>query len=181
MQESSWHVVHVVANHERRVAHHFSARYLEHYLPLYSERSQWTDRAVQLERPLFPGYIFIRYSPNVKLSIISTPGVLRLLGDSSFHTVSETEIAAIREGLSSGCVLRPHPPIALGTEVRVQSGVFQGIKGVVTELRQRCKVVIRFAAVEQCFSVELSPEELEIVACPVPDADRSASYVLCSA
>src|ERR1019366_5046267 len=81
MYQSPWHVLHVIANHEKRVAQHLSVRSLEHYVPLYTERSRWTDRSVDLERPLFTGYVFVRFSPESKLSIISTPGVLRLLGN----------------------------------------------------------------------------------------------------
>ncbi len=53
------------------------ARSLEHYLPLYSERSTWTDRGVDLERPLFTGYIFVRFAREARISVVSAPGVLR--------------------------------------------------------------------------------------------------------
>ena len=79
MFESPWHVLHVAANHEKRVAQHLTVRSLEHYLPLYTVRSKWTDRVVNLERPLFAGYVFVRYSPQARLAVVSTPGVLRLL------------------------------------------------------------------------------------------------------
>src|ERR1017187_2832991 len=105
MYESPWHVLHVIANHEKRVAQHLSVRSLEHYVPLYTERSRWTDRSVDLERPLFTGYVFVRFSPESKLSLISTPGVLPLLGDAQRDTVSDDEIGRIRDGLASGCLL----------------------------------------------------------------------------
>lgn len=58
MQQSRSVVVHVAANHEKQAARHFPVRDVEHYLPLYCERSRRSDRAMQLELPLFPGYIF---------------------------------------------------------------------------------------------------------------------------
>jgi transcriptional antiterminator NusG len=163
MHDTRWQVVHVVANHEKRVAQHFTCRHVEHYLPLYCERSRRVDRAVLLERPLFTGYIFVRFSAADRLPIISTRGVLRLLGEHSTQTVSEREISAIREGLAKGYVIRPHPAISLGTPVRVCQGVFEGVTGVVTELRRKCNVVIRLAAVEQCFSLELPCDQLEVM------------------
>lgn len=42
-----------------------------------------------------PATFFVRYSPNVRLTVISTPGVVRVLGDSSLHTVSERELEGI--------------------------------------------------------------------------------------
>ena len=163
MKDSRWQAVHVVANHEKRVAQHFYSRLVEHYLPLYSEPSRRTDRRRLLERPLFTGYIFVRAAPADRLSIISTPGVLRLLGKSNVQTVSEHEIRAIREGLARGYVLRPYPHIVVGTTVRVCRGVFCGVTGIVTKLHRKCNVVIRLAAIEQCFSLELPCGDLELV------------------
>jgi len=155
MFERPWHVLHVVANHEKRVANHLAVRALEHYLPLYSERSRWTDRIVNLERPLFASYIFVRFSSQTRIALLSTPGVLRLLGDGVSNTVSAVEMARIREGLASGCLLRPHPAVSIGELVRVERGVFAGVEGIVTDFRHQCKVVITLTATGQCFSLEV--------------------------
>jgi transcriptional antiterminator NusG len=170
MNEVSWNVLHVVANHEKRVSKHLLARSVEHYLPVYSERSQWKDRHVQIERPLFRGYVFIRYNPLARLAVVSTPGVIRLLGDENTQTVSSEELDRIREGLATGCQLRPHPLISVGTRVRVRDGVFQGVTGIVTELRQQCKIIIGMAAIQQCFSLEVGIDEVEILSAPMPQA-----------
>lgn len=170
MLESPWHVLHVVANHEKRVAQHLTVRSLEHYLPLYTVRSKWTDRVVSLERPLFAGYVFVRYSPEVRLSVVTTPGVLRLLGDGVSDTVSVAEIGRIREGLASGCILRPHPPVSVGEPVRVHRGVFAGVEGIVTEFRHQCKVIIALSATRQCFSLEVDLDDIEVLRKP-PDKE----------
>src|SRR5579859_8274342 len=109
MQSGSWHVLHVLSNHEKRVAQHLQVRSLEHYLPLYSQRVKWTDRTVVAERPLFSGYVFVRFSPQMRLSVISTPGVLRVLGDEEQQMVTAAELDRIRHALASGLLLRPHP------------------------------------------------------------------------
>jgi transcription antitermination factor NusG len=163
MHESPWQVLHVVANHEKSVAQHLSVRSLEHYLPLYTERSKWTDRSVILERPLFTGYVFVRFSPHVKLSVVSTPGVIRLLGDRESGTVGAGEIERIRNGLASGCLLRPHPHVSVGTPVRVLSGVFEGVEGIVSEFRHQCRVVIALSAVKQCFSLEVELGDIDVL------------------
>ncbi len=167
MFDSPWRVLHVVANHEKRVARHLVARSLEHYLPLYSVRSKWTDRVVNLERPLFTGYVFVRFPREARISVVSTPGVLRLLGSGVGETVSAAEIERIREGLASGCVLRPHPAVSIGELVRVHRGVFAGVEGIVTELRHQCKVIIALAATKQCFSLEVDLDDIEVLRKPV--------------
>jgi len=163
MHESPWQVLHVVANHEKRVAQHLSVRSLEHYLPLYIERSRWTDRSVILERPLFTGYVFVRFSPHAKLSVVSTPGVIRLLGDHECETVSAEEIDTIRNGLASGCLLRPHPHVSVGTPVRVLSGVFEGVEGIVTKIRHQCRVIIALSTVNRYFSLEVELGDIDVL------------------
>ena len=142
------------------------ARSLEHYLPLYAVRSKWTDRVVDLKRPLFAGYVFVRFPREARISVVSTPGVLRMLGDGAGETVSAAEIERIREGLASGCILRPHPAVSLGELVRVHRGVFEGVEGIVTELRHQCKVIIALAATKQCFSLEVDLDDIEVLRRP---------------
>jgi transcription antitermination factor NusG len=136
---------------------------VEHYLPLYTERVKWTDRTVVAARPLFSGYVFIHLSPQNRLSVISTPGVLRLLGEEERDLVSSAELDKIREGLASGLLLRPHPRLAVGTRVRVRDGVFAGVEGIVAEFRHQCKVIIGLSAVHQCFSLEVEFDDLEVL------------------
>lgn len=162
MSQLPWHVLFVVANHEKNVAKHLSVRSVEHYLPLYTERSRWSDRWVMVERPLFVGYVFVRYSSKTRLAITSAPGVLRLLGDSTNDIVSSEEIERIRDGLASGCLLRPHLDLPVGTPVRVRRGVFEGTEGVVAELRQRCKVVMTLSGIRQCFTLEVDSDDIEL-------------------
>lgn len=184
MQESPWHVLHVIANHEKSVAQHLSVRSVEHYLPLYTERSKWTDRSVVLERPLFTGYVFVRFSPRARLCVVSTPGVIRLLGDYENDAVNAEEIDKIRNGLASGCLLRPHPNVSVGTPVRVRGGVFEGVEGVVTEFRHQCRVIIALSAVQQSFSLELRLEDIQVLhkmpprsVSTLPGVDQNLNFV----
>jgi transcription antitermination factor NusG len=167
MFTSPWHVLHVISNHEKLVAQHLAVRFVEHYLPVYTERVKWTDRTVVAERPLFTGYVFVRFQPRSRISVISTPGVLRLLGDDARDMVSEEELLKIRDGLASGLLLRPHPCLSVGTRVRVRDGVFGGVEGVVAELRQQCRVILTLAAVHQCFSLEVEIGDLVVLDKPV--------------
>lgn len=167
MDNTPWHVLHVLTNHEKRVAQHLTVRSVEHYLPVYTERVKWTDRTVVAERPLFSGYVFVRSIAQNRFSIISTPGVLQLLGDEERNLVSCAELDKIREGLSSGLLLRPHPSVSVGTKVCVRDGIFSGAEGVVTEFRRQCKVIISLSAVHQCFSLEVDLDDLEVLSMSV--------------
>jgi transcription antitermination factor NusG len=141
-------------------------RGVEHYLPLYQERVKWTDRSVSTERPLFSGYMFARYLPDFRITVISTPGVVRSLGDGGGNLVSCEELEKIREGLASGLLLRPHPHVSIGARARIRAGIFEGFEGIVTEFRKQCKVVLALAAVRQCFSLEVELSDIEVLKVP---------------
>lgn len=174
MNSGSWQVLHVLSNHEKRVAQHLQVRSVENYLPLYKQRVKWTDRTVVAEKPLFSGYVFVRFAPQNRISVISTPGVLRLLGDQESDMVREEDLAKIRNGLEMGLPMRPHPGIAVGTLVRVCGGVFAGVEGNVTELRKQCRVIITLAAVRQYFSLEVGINDLVVLKEPIPGPRLSA-------
>ena len=163
MEQSPWHVLHVLSNREKRVAQHLTVRGVEHYLPLYRERVKWTDRTVITERPLFPGYIFARFPLHSRITAIAAPGVVRSLGDEEGDLVHSDVLDRIRDGLASGCLLRPHPGVAVGTRVRVRNGIFEGIEGVVAEFRQQCKVIIALCSVQQSFSLEVELGDIEVM------------------
>lgn len=165
--DTTWRALQVVANHEKRVVQHLTARSLEHYLPLYSQKSHWTDRTVVLQRPLFPGYVFVRFIQQEKSKVVSTPGVLHIVGNGSAATISCIEIEKIRAALKDGYCLQPHPKVVVGMRVRIRSGIFEGAEGLVTDLRQSRKVVLALSAVEQCFSLEVQIQDIEaLTRCP---------------
>jgi len=163
MNSSPWYVLHVLSNCEKKVAKSLTVRSVEHFLPLYSERVKWTDRTVIAERPLFPGYVFARFPCQTRSCVICTPGVFRILGDDIGDMVSCEELDKIRNGLASGLLLRPHPCVCVGTRVRVRDGIFAGAEGIVAELRHKCKVIIALGAVRQCFSLEISIGDVEVL------------------
>ncbi len=58
----------------------FAGKNLEHYLPSQKVVRRRSDRIVELERPLFPGYVFCRFPVQRRLPILTTPGVVSILG-----------------------------------------------------------------------------------------------------
>ena len=158
-----WSVLHVIANHERQVVQHLIARSIDCYLPLYTETSSRKDRKLILERPLFTGYVFVRFAPAKRNIVLSVPSILHLLGDGQHEMVSAEEIDRIRKALAGGCALRPHPNVAVGTRVRVREGFFTGTEGIVTKFCKQCKVVMMLTAIEQRFSAEVNLDQLEIL------------------
>src|SRR5229473_725890 len=74
-----WYALYTCANHEKRVAKQLEERAVEHFLPLYGSVRRWKDRKVQLDLPLFPGYVFVHLALRDRLRVLQTPGGARLI------------------------------------------------------------------------------------------------------
>ena len=79
--ESRWYAVHTRARHEKVVAEELSQRDIESFLPLRETTSQWKDRLKQVQRPLFPGYLFARFPARKRrVDVLRLRSVVRIVG-----------------------------------------------------------------------------------------------------
>jgi transcription antitermination factor NusG len=84
--------------------------------------------------PLFPGYIFVQCSltPDLVSKVRWTPGVRRLLGDSEQPTtLSEGIVSYLREREGPRGFITAKPLLAPGMPVRLTSGPFAFLDGVI--------------------------------------------------
>src|SRR5438309_1885473 len=75
-----WFAIHIRGRYEKSTAAILHDKGYEWFLPLYKCRRRWSDRSKELELPLFPGYLFCRFDLNDRLPILTTPGVLQIVG-----------------------------------------------------------------------------------------------------
>lgn len=160
--ELHWYAAYTCANHEKRVVAEFQARSIEHFLPLYRSLRCWKDRRVNLELPLFPGYVFVRLALRDRLGVLQTPSVVRLVGFNGFPTaLPDKEVEILRSGLCQGLRAEPHSFLVVGRRVRVTSGPFAGLEGVLKKKRGNLRVVVSFDMIYRSIAVEIDQENIE--------------------
>lgn len=141
--EPNWYVVYTRANHEKRVAEQLEHRSIEHLLPLYESVRRWKDRRLQLQMPLFPGYVFVRFSLHNRLPVLQVPGVVRLIGfDGQPKPLAESEIETLRDRLSGGVNVEPHPYLTIGRRARIKRGPLEGCEGILIRRKGKYRVVL---------------------------------------
>jgi transcription antitermination factor NusG len=159
--EPQWYALFVRSNQERRVAGGLSARGLQHFLPCYSEIHQWKDRRVNLELPLFPGYVFVRLPLVERVRALTVPNVVTLVGKkSSPSAVPDEEIEAIRNAARDGRA-RPHALLVEGEWVTIVAGPFIGISGILKRGGNGTRVVITVDSIARAFAVEVNASCVE--------------------
>jgi transcription antitermination factor NusG len=152
----SWFALQIKAGHERATALMLRHKGYEEFLPLRKVKRQWSDRAKELEVPLFPGYMFCQFNADIGAPIITTPGVIRLVGIGKVPVaVSDEEINAIQTLIKSGLYTQPWPYLRVGQTVRVESGPLEGLQGIVLLIKNQYRLIISVSLLHRSVSVEI--------------------------
>ena len=163
---SRWFAVYTTCRHEKRIAQHLTEREIEHYLPLYRSDRKWRDGSrVTLELPLFPSYIFVRIKRSERVSVLSVPGALAVVGGTGGEPapVPDAAIDALRLALQEHRI-EPHPLLQVGQLARIRSGAFEGMEGVVVRRKSGFRVVLTLEQIMQSIAVEVDENDLEPLA-----------------
>jgi transcription antitermination factor NusG len=155
--ELLWYAAYTSANHEKRVAEQLTVRAVEHFLPLYESVRRWKDRRMQLQLPLFPGYVFVRLKLQNRLQVLQVPGVARFVGFNGMPTaLPDKEIEALRTSIVSGMRAEPHPYLAVGRRVRITAGPLVGHEGILLRRRGGCtRVVLSVDLIQRSVRVDV--------------------------
>jgi transcription antitermination factor NusG len=157
-----WYAVYTSANHEKKAAGEISRRGVESFLPLYKTVRRWSDRRVQIERPLFPGYVFVHLALQDRLKVLRVPGVVRLVGFGALPAVlSNEQMEALRAGLNRPIKAEPHPYLTVGRRVRLKKGPFVGLEGILLRRKGNLRVVISIELIQRAIAVDADAADLE--------------------
>lgn len=159
-----WYAVHTFSHHERRVNNWLSAKRLNTYLPLYTARSLRKDIKTLIEKPLFPGYLFVFVPLVERLTVLQVPGVVRLVGFGGKLTpVTEKEIESLRTARAMGVYLEPFAYLEIGQKVRIKAGPFEGFQGILIRRKGKYRVVLSLELITSSFVLDVDSCNVELV------------------
>ena len=159
-----WFAAYTCAHRERRVTDHLRAREIECFLPMYKSLRQWKDRNVELELPLFPGYVFVRLPLEEHARVLAVPGVASIVGTSQHPIPVPThEIQLLMDAKALKVRTEPYRFLTAGTRVRVKSGHFQGVEGFVVRRQGVEGIVVTLKLISSAFLLVVDAADLEPV------------------
>ncbi len=163
--ESRWYAAYTLSRHEKQVACQLEERQLDCFLPLYTSIHRWKDRRKQVELALFPGYVFVHIALKDRLQVLRLQSVVQFV---SFNgkpaPLPESEIEALRCGLSGNPCVEPHPYLKIGRRVRIRGGPMAGLEGILTRRKDRFRVVLSIELIMRSVAVEVEAADIEPVA-----------------
>lgn len=159
-EEARWHVVHAKPRCEKKLADYCLAHAVECDLPLRAETKIYQRRKVTVHKPVFPGYVFLRYPPAVKAEVLKSNMIVRILPVRNQGQLVR-ELEQIRLALSIDPTLDACSAFQAGKRVLIRNGPFQGLEGVVQTVKGRTRVVLNVEMIGRALAVEVGMELLE--------------------
>lgn len=158
-----WFAAYTAPRHEKFVQAQLTAKQIQSFLPVYSVVRRWKNGVRrEIQHPLFPGYIFVRFDANERLPVMQTAGVVYIVGNgSSPFPVDDQEIHALRVG-TQYTSLAPHPAVSVGDTVCIKRGPFQGVRGHVQRDRGNLTFVVTIQLIQKSFAIGVQACDLEL-------------------
>ena len=151
-----WFAVAVRTRWERTVKSSIISKGYTCFVPTFKERRRWSDRWKEIESPLFPGYVFTQLDLVNRLPVLTSPGVLYIVGTGKIPTaVDPEEISAIQLVARSGFMAKPHPYLQVGQAVSISEGPLTGLRGVVLKIKSEVKLILSVTLLRRSIAVEI--------------------------
>jgi transcription antitermination factor NusG len=155
-ESSNWYALRTKPRHEKMAAMMLTHKGYESLLPLYKCKRQRPGRLRDVELPVFPGYLFCQFDATARLPILTTPGVLHVVGlGRTPIPVAETEIQAIQRLVNSPLAAEPWPYVEVGQTVCVQEGPLRGVEGILLAIKNGHRLVISVTLLKRAVAVEI--------------------------
>jgi transcriptional antiterminator NusG len=162
-QEIQWYAIQVRSRYELSVAKGLIGKGFDPFVPQHKGRRIWSDRKVDVYLPIFPGYIFCQFDAKVRLPILTTPGVVRIVGTSKTPSpIEASEIEAVQRIVQYGCKTEPHPFMVVGTRVRVQNGPLAGVEGIIQGYKNR-QLILSIGLIQRSVCIDLDGDPARFI------------------
>lgn len=165
MNQLQWYAAYTYPRHEKKVLDQLIFREIESFLPCYRALHKWRNGCrVEVQLPLFPGYLFVRIGPQDQLRVLQVPNLVNLIGFGGRPVPLPTEDIQSLKAVLATMKAEPHPFLKIGDRVRIKSGCLAGIDGILVRKASGSRFVLNVDLIMQAASVEMSAEDVEPIA-----------------
>jgi transcriptional antiterminator RfaH len=165
--QGKWVVVNTHPHKESFAIENLQRQNFQAYCPMAHKRIRHARREQDVLRPLFPGYIFTQVdtASHRWRSIASTFGVRSLVsfGD-RLSFLEDGFVQTLKAREVGGAIIRPTTPYAVGQQVRVSGGAFDGIVATIVEMNEKDRLVVLLNLLSRPTKMKLRMREVAAAA-----------------
>jgi transcription antitermination factor NusG len=151
-----WYALQTKPRNEKKVERRLEEKGYECFAPMYRLKRKWSDRTVESDFPLFPGYVFCRFNTSTLGKAITTQGVIRIVGFGGKPAeVAVEEVEALRLLTQSALLREPWKYLHHGTLVLVETGPMAGAQGFINSDGNRKQLIISVTLLQRSVAIQL--------------------------
>jgi transcriptional antiterminator RfaH len=141
---ASWIVVATQTHRESLACDNLLRQGYEVYCPKVLKHIRHARKALDVQRPLFPGYLFVAWKePFIVRSIDGTYGVRSIVRNGATPALLQGSfVASLRAREVDGLIGQPEPSLKPGQAVTIDGGPFDGLVGRILEVRESDRVLL---------------------------------------
>jgi transcription antitermination factor NusG len=159
----SWFALVTRPRHEKVASEALTGKGLETFLPLIQRRHQYGRRSREFDVPLFPGYLFCRFHASNRLPVVTTPGIVRIVGaGASPIPVSDIELLSLQIAMRERIPAHPHEFLPGGAKVAITKGPLAGIEGIVVKERDPLRMVVSIDLLQRSVLLEIPTDRVAL-------------------
>ncbi|HLK67802.1 MAG TPA: transcription termination/antitermination NusG family protein [Bryobacteraceae bacterium] len=150
-----WFAIRVKSNREYITSQALTGKGYEVMLPTFRRAGRGGSSGVV---PLFPGYLFSRFDVTKRLPVLTTPGIVHIVGVGKTPVpIDEDELRSLRIVLDAGLPVRRDELYTVGQKVHIRKGPLCGAGGIVTDVQEH-RFVVTISLLQRSISVLLEPD-----------------------
>jgi transcription antitermination factor NusG len=177
--DNRWIALQVRGGWELKCARGLRDRGYEEFVPTYRERREWSDRMKVVDKPLFRGYVFLRFESRNRYTVVSVPGFVRFVGVGSVPSpIEDREIEALIIASRTNVPCGPCSFLEVGESVQIVSGSLSGLTGKVVRHKSAHRIVINVSLLRMSAYVEI--DDTHLVGLPLQNASPCSRVAFCA-
>jgi len=157
----NWFALYTKPRHEFKAQLYLASSSIENYLPTITVTKKWSDRKKKVIEPIFRGYIFIYVDEKERLRSLQNPSIVRTVNfNGKPAVIPDWQIQNLKIMLAENPEVFITDRIELGTKVKITSGPFTDVVGVVQELNNGTWLAVSIELLQRSILVRLSKESV---------------------
>ena len=158
--QGPWWVIHTRSRHEKVVADALAKADITHYLPLVTRTRTYEKCRINVELPLFPGYMFLGGDHEACAAAWKTNRVANIL-EVKDQKQLRRELAQIYLVMQTGESVDLLQSLRKGRRCRIADGTLAGLEGVIQRRGRHCRMFLAVTILGQSAVVEVDGALLE--------------------
>ena len=181
MDQCNWYAAYTYPRHEAKVLDQLVRRDIESFLPRYRALHKWRNGCkVEVQSPLFPGYVFVRIQLEQQLRVLQVPSVANLVSFGGVPAPLPGEVIERLKTTLATISAEPHAFLKSGDRVRIKTGCLAGIEGILVRRASGYRLVLNVELIMQAVSIEVNAEDVEPISTVQVKVAIAGTGVRCS-